>query len=81
MRIAGNRRTSHIDDPVVRNLADSRNSTRTTGEEMYEKVTLSEAALAQREGEAADADDAPKKPQSTWPGQFSPYSGYGWPAR
>ena len=81
MRIAGNRRTSHIDNPVVRNLAQSRNSTRTTGEEMYEKVTLSEAALAQREEEAGDAETAPKKPQSTWPGAFSPYSGYGWPAR
>lgn len=81
MRIAGNRRTSHIDNPVIRNLGQSRNSTRTTGEEMYEKVTLSEAALAQRDGDAGEVEAEPKKHASTWPGAFSPYSGYGWPVR
>ena len=53
----GQRRISHISDPRVDGQSSSRTSTTTTGDEVYDRVSLSEAARAKTPREQAEEEE------------------------
>jgi hypothetical protein len=84
MRIANQRRISHIDDPVVHGQSSARTSTTTTGEEVLDKVSLSEAARAKSHAEEEkerDEDEDLEPSPFPEPREFATYTSHGYPSK